>query len=118
MSPINTDWLWPDLEPEAPASEVPECLRCGGACCRVDWVIAFDQDEPVPRWLSVAGTRLVNGYPGRERMMRKNGDGACVALSNGLCGIYDLRPTPCREFEAGSDCCLEAMVAKPLDADG
>lgn len=43
----------------------------------------------------------------------------CAALTGRLgeraaCGIYDWRPSPCREFEAGSEACQRARVRHGL----
>ncbi len=43
----------------------------------------------------------------------------CAALTGRLgervaCGIYEWRPSPCREFEAGSDACLRARARHGL----
>ena len=43
----------------------------------------------------------------------------CAALSGRLgesvgCGIYEWRPSPCREFEAGSDACQRARARHSL----
>lgn len=84
------------------------CQSCHGACCRV-WDVTFDPDyERVPKKLSrTAGP----GCFGHGRMMVRAADGACVALEDGLCTIYEDRPTLCRDFEAGSDECDEARAA-------
>lgn len=45
--------------------------------------------------------------------------GGTVGASVG-CGIYDWRPSPCREFEAGTDACAQARRRHgmaPLAAD-
>jgi Fe-S-cluster containining protein len=43
----------------------------------------------------------------------------CAALSGRIggnvgCGIYEWRPSPCREFEAGSDACQRARLRHGL----
>jgi Fe-S-cluster containining protein len=53
------------------------------------------------------------GAGGDWRFLKRNeAAGCCVALEGGLhkcrCMIYDDRPLLCREFEAGSEDCLEA----------
>lgn len=45
----------------------------------------------------------------------------CAALSGKLgekigCGIYEWRPSPCREFEEGSDACNRARARHGLTA--
>ena len=41
--------------------------------------------------------------------MRTQADGSCVALRNGACSIYEVRPMECRQFERGSRACHEAQ---------
>ena len=110
MHRLPIDWTCGLIAEEDPRRDRPDCLRCGGACCKIDWAIAFDKDEPVPRWLSIPGRKLAGDLLSNERMMRKNADKSCIALENGRCTIYELRPTLCQEFETGSECCLEAMA--------
>lgn len=43
----------------------------------------------------------------------------CAALTGTVgqqvaCGIYEWRPSPCREFEAGSDACTKARARHGL----
>ena len=45
----------------------------------------------------------------------------CAALTgqvgeHALCGIYEWRPSPCREFEEGSDACHRARMRHQLPA--
>lgn len=45
----------------------------------------------------------------------------CAALTGQVgervgCGIYEWRPSPCREFEEGSDACLRARARHGLPA--
>lgn len=45
----------------------------------------------------------------------------CAALTGHVgtraaCGIYEWRPSPCREFEAGSDACNRARLRVQLPA--
>jgi Fe-S-cluster containining protein len=45
--------------------------------------------------------------------MARSGDGWCAALDRHtmLCGIYERRPTVCRDFQlGGSDCIVERAV--------
>jgi Fe-S-cluster containining protein len=47
-----------------------------------------------------------------QRCMEQRGDGACVALDavTKLCTIYDRRPRVCRDFERGSELCVQVLV--------
>jgi len=89
-----------------------ECTRCGACCAsfRVDFSVFESQSHggSVPEGLSA---------PLTDHLCRMNGTDhsppRCAALSgqlglNARCGIYEWRPSPCREFEAGSDACWRA----------
>jgi hypothetical protein len=99
------------IAPTDPACErfepAVDCLSCG-ACCRE----AYGSVTISPR------ERLVARHP--ELVVRRDGyievrrDGErCAALQGGdgepfLCAVYDDRPRPCRELEAGGEHCLTA----------
>lgn len=88
------------------------CLSCGACCAsfRVDFSVHESEDEggSVPAGLTVevnAGLRRMRGTD--------HAAPRCAALSGTVgtraaCGIYEWRPSPCREFEAGSDACGRA----------
>lgn len=93
-----------------------DCQACG-ACCTFGGDVMVDvTDTEVPRHL----TRSVRNRMGfgsweadeGQRVMARRGCDSCSALSqkNGAfqCRIYDVRPAVCREFEAGSQECLDA----------
>jgi uncharacterized protein len=97
---------------------VSHCQACGACCAhfRVDFPV-YELDElggHVPGALVMA----VNGNTCRMRgtdhvPMR------CVALSGKVgehvgCGIYEWRPSPCREFEEGTDACNRARARHGL----
>lgn len=46
--------------------------------------------------------------------MLQRADGACVALQEGGCGIYEDRPTVCREFRQGNSECQEIISVRRL----
>lgn len=92
------------------------CLACGPCCAafRVDFhpaelaggAFAWGTGVPVDLALQVT-----------KRLMRMRGTDdsppRCAALSGELgqqvaCSIYDGRPSPCREFEAGDEACTRA----------
>jgi hypothetical protein len=88
------------------------CTACGAccACFRVDFAVyeMEDMGGSVPTGLAVE----VNGST-----MRMRGTDhvpiRCAALTGRVgeratCGIYEWRPSPCREFEEGSDACGRA----------
>jgi Fe-S-cluster containining protein len=96
------------------------CLTCGACCAafRVDFS-AYESDEhggSVPSGLTVE----VN-----DRLCRMRGTDhsppRCSALTGKVgeraaCGIYEWRPSPCRELEAGSDACQKARARHGLPA--
>jgi Fe-S-cluster containining protein len=89
-----------------------ECQRCGACCAafRVDFSVLETQSEgghvPDGLWLPVtSGISRLRGTDHR--------DPRCAALSGQVgvraaCGIYEWRPSPCREFEEGSEACAQA----------
>ncbi|MDD2547717.1 MAG: YkgJ family cysteine cluster protein [Burkholderiaceae bacterium] len=94
------------------------CLSCG-ACCA-----SFRVDFSVHEMQALGGT-VPDGLalPVNERLCRMRGTdhvpGRCAALTGqvGLkaaCGIYEWRPSPCREFEAGSPACQQARARHRL----
>lgn len=97
------------------ADETPHpCLTCGACCAsfRVDFSI-HELDEMggrVPAGLAVE----VNGSTCRMRGT-DHVPARCAALTGRVgarpaCGIYEWRPAPCREFEAGSQACDTARA--------
>lgn len=95
-----------------------ECQRCGACCAflRVDFSVYETQScgGAVPDGLvvDVAGAtvrmRGTDHWPPR-----------CAALTGTVgqqvaCGIYEWRPSPCREFEAGSDACQRVRARHGL----
>lgn len=107
---------------EAIAPAPHPCLSCGAccACFRVDFSV-HELDEmggQVPSGLAVE----VNSSTFRMRGT-DHSPARCAALSGRVgerasCGIYEWRPSPCREFEAGSEACDRARARHgmaPLD---
>ena len=74
----------------------------------------------VPDGLTVAVTGRTSRMRGTDHASPR-----CAALTGKIgvkaaCGIYEWRPSPCREFEAGSDACQRARARHRLpllDAD-
>ncbi|RCW76372.1 YkgJ family cysteine cluster protein [Pseudorhodoferax soli] len=105
------------------STAVSPCQSCGACCAnfRVDFSVYELQREggSVPDGLAVD----VNGSTARMRGT-DHVPVRCAALTGKLgqhvgCGIYEWRPSPCREFEAGSDACGRARARHgmaPLDA--
>ena len=100
------------------AEQLEPCLRCGACCAayRVDFAV----DETL-----AAGGRVPDGLavPLTTRTCRLRGTDhlppRCAALTGRVgervaCGIYEWRPSPCREFAEGSDACLRARARHGL----
>jgi hypothetical protein len=88
------------------------CTSCGACCAsfRVDFSVFETQAEggAVPDGLAVEVTASTCRMRGTDHSPPR-----CAALSGTLgvkigCGIYVWRPSPCREFEEGSDACERA----------
>jgi hypothetical protein len=97
---------------------VHPCLACGACCAsfRVDF--SADELEPhgghVPEGLAVDVTSFVCRMRGTDHARPR-----CAALTGTIgkqarCAIYEWRPSPCREFEAGSDACNSARARHGL----
>ncbi|PYF83999.1 MULTISPECIES: YkgJ family cysteine cluster protein [Marinomonas] len=78
------------------------CANCQACCCRMEVMIISDTGVPdkhvsVDEW-------------GGETMLRLD-DGWCSAVDREtyLCTIYENRPWICREFEMGSEECVEVF---------
>jgi Fe-S-cluster containining protein len=88
------------------------CTSCGACCAsfRVDFS-ALEVDAEggqVPSGLVVDVTVTTARMRGTDHAPPR-----CAALSGRIgqtigCGIYEWRPSPCREFEEGSDACTRA----------
>lgn len=96
------------------------CLTCGACCAsfRVDFSVHETEELGgcVPDGLVVPVTDHTARMRGTDHAQPR-----CSALTGqvGLraaCGIYEWRPSPCREFEAGSDACNRARQRHHLPA--
>ncbi len=98
------------------------CLTCGACCAsfRVDFSVheLDDQGGPVPAGLAVEVTDHTSRMRGTDHSPPR-----CAALTGQIgvkaaCGIYEWRPSPCREFAEGSEACQRARARHglpPLD---
>ncbi len=91
---------------------MPVCTSCGAccACFRVDFSTSEldTYNGTVPCGLAVDVTGSTSRMRGTDHVPAR-----CAALTGKLghkvgCGIYEWRPSPCREFEEGSDACAQA----------
>ena len=97
-----------------------ECTTCGACCAsfRVDFS-AFEYEESggsVPTGLAVPITEFTCRMRGTDHSPPR-----CAALygqvgRKATCGIYEWRPSPCREFEEGSEACSRARQRHGLPA--
>lgn len=96
------------------------CLTCGACCAsfRVDFSVheAEERGGCVPDGLVVPVTDHTARMRGTDHASPR-----CAALTGQVgtrasCGIYEWRPSPCREFEAGSEACNRARQRHHLPA--
>ena len=106
----------------APANTAFDCQRCGACCAsfRVDFSIMETEAEGggVPDGLAepvTAGTCRLRGTdhspPRCAALMGRSGEQVASA-------IYRWRPSPCHDFEVGSDACLRARRRHGLSTPG
>ncbi|MFM7255945.1 MAG: YkgJ family cysteine cluster protein [Betaproteobacteria bacterium] len=98
------------------------CIACG-ACCASFWVdfSVFEYEEGggvVPAGLAAP----ITGHTCRMRGT-DHSPPRCAAFygragEKASCGICEWRPSPCREFEGGSDACLRARLRHGLPGLG
>ena len=95
-----------------------DCTRCGACCAsfRVDFALAEHEEGGgrVPSGLADPITGDICRMRGTDHSPPR-----CAALygrigEKALCGIYEWRPSPCREFEEGSEACLRARRLQGL----
>ena len=88
------------------------CTTCGAccACFRVDFSVheLDDYGGHVPSGLAVKLNDTLARLRGTDHARPR-----CAALTGRVgekvaCGIYEWRPSPCREFEEGSEACERA----------
>ena len=82
-----------------------KCSNCEACCCSSEVMIISDTGVPEQHI-------YVDVY-GNETMLRLD-DGWCSALDRNtlLCSIYENRPWICREFEMGSNECINERIEK------
>ncbi|MDZ7865589.1 YkgJ family cysteine cluster protein [Acidovorax sp.] len=94
------------------------CLTCGACCAsfRVDFAVEETQamGGTVPNGLAVEVTSSTCRMRGTDHVPAR-----CAALTGKVgekaaCGIYEWRPSPCREFEAGDHACNKARTRHGL----
>jgi Fe-S-cluster containining protein len=92
---------------------IPDCVKCG-ICCSFALVVPIRSDEPndAPVYWEIFADDAPDEPVIDQILPRDMETGNCANLDGTIgeqvgCTIYDKRPSPCREFEAGSDRCHE-----------
>lgn len=89
------------------------CLGCKGCCTNMGVNIFDDEDIIFPIELTKLIYLRPDLYPPlgkRFRVMKHKENGECIALDeNGYCSIYEYRPMVCKDFERGSQECLDSL---------
>ncbi len=77
------------------------CTTCLALCCRLEVRLIEEDDFKVPQHLTKKTDSLYT-------VMKLSSDGFCSALDSQTmrCTIYNIRPSICREYEAGDYDCL------------
>jgi uncharacterized protein len=96
------------------------CLSCGACCAsyRVDFSVheLLAEGGTVPEGLTVSVNDSLSRMRGTDHAQPR-----CAALTGKIgeqvaCGIYEWRPAPCHELEAGSEACEQARRRHGLPA--
>lgn len=90
------------------------CLGCKGCCTNMGVTIQDNEDIIFPIELTELIYLRPDIYPplGRRfRIMKRKLNGECIALDSdtGHCTIYEYRPMVCKDFDRGSQDCLDAL---------
>ncbi|MDD2810728.1 YkgJ family cysteine cluster protein [Rhodoferax sp.] len=95
-----------------------DCTTCGACCAsfRVDFSRheVDDAGGQVPQGLTVEVNATTCRMRGTDHQPVR-----CAALTGQLghqvaCGIYEWRPSPCREFAQGSEACHQARRRRAI----
>ena len=75
------------------------CASCKACCCTLEVMLMAEDDVPPE-------LTQVDAWGGQ--VMVRFDDGWCAALdrSTMLCGIYERRPTICRDYQVGGSECI------------
>jgi uncharacterized protein len=94
-----------------PSTEVPECLSCG-VCCAFALMVTLTPNESgrLNNYWDVTLDGVEKDITINRVLPRSLETGHCTFLNGSLgvkidCEIYEDRPQPCRDFDAGSDKC-------------
>ena len=85
------------------------CASCKACCCRLEVMLMSEDDVPL---------HLTEEDRWGVRVMARLEDGRCAALNRDtlLCGIYERRPSICRDYEVGGSDCIEERSKLPAVA--
>ncbi|MFO0679912.1 MAG: YkgJ family cysteine cluster protein [Polyangiaceae bacterium] len=90
-----------------------DCVACGRCCHHPPRTVTLlEEDERRMGDANLRRLTVVDPKPPHFRFVVNDGR-RCGALDTRVpdtypCGVYDVRPSGCREVEPGSPCCLEA----------
>jgi uncharacterized protein len=94
------------------------CTSCGACCAsfRVDFSVEEMDTHggSVPTGLGQELTSTMCRMRGTDYSPPRCGALSGKVGEKATCGIYEWRPSPCREFEEGSDACQRARVRHGL----
>ncbi len=97
----------------SPATAVYECDLCG-ACCKTRPVLVSEEDARREPRILHEGRRLAEHLRTPDWVYRLHPlpfhKACCFLGADERCAIYATRPTPCREFEAGTPDCQEVRA--------
>lgn len=84
---------------DAEAALQVSCSACPAICCQLKVILVAGDDPP---------EQFIDEDEDGQQIMGKADDGWCAALDRDTmsCGIYELRPMVCREFDMGGSDCL------------
>ena len=90
---------------EAIENAMKTCSNCAASCCRFEVFLISDTGVP---------EQFIQTHDDGMQTMKRSSDGWCSALNRDSmqCSIYSNRPWLCREFDMGSEDCLD--VWSPL----
>lgn len=102
---------------------VYDCQSCG-ACCISDFdlqeYVAVEEGEMLSPAFAHLITKDLVGTRSLKTKYDSRGNCVCIALHGSVgtqveCGVYESRPSICREFKPGSRACVRARRDAGLD---
>lgn len=101
-------------EPEALLPIPSPCVQCGACCSHFRVSFYWAEGEGLPSQLVQARTAVLACLRGTDQAKPR-----CAALEGTVgqsvrCTVYDQRPSPCRELQAGDGQCARARQVHGL----